>query len=119
MMMVIRACLAGGGPHGILTLMAPDWSHLTAPSSWMMAAAQVNTVNLSSCVDREHPPGRLQSPARPGLRVRLLQLQQLPPQPGAGHRHHDDDDDDDDNDDDDNDDNDDDNDDDRCGTPPS
>ena len=39
--LVIRSCLAGGGTHGILTLMAPDWSHLTSPASWMVAAAQV------------------------------------------------------------------------------
>ena len=41
--LVIRSCLAGGGPHGIITLMAPDWSHLTSPASWMMSAAQVTS----------------------------------------------------------------------------
>jgi len=39
--LVIRSCLAGGGPYGILTLMSPDWSHMTSPSSWMLAAGQV------------------------------------------------------------------------------
>ena len=41
--LVIRSCLAGGGTHGIITLMAPDWSHLTSPASWMMSAAQVTS----------------------------------------------------------------------------
>lgn len=39
--LVIRSCLATGGPYGILTLLAPDWSYVSSASGWMMAAQQV------------------------------------------------------------------------------
>ena len=38
--LVIRSCLAPGGPHGIMTLLAPDWSQMSSPAAWMMAAQQ-------------------------------------------------------------------------------
>ena len=41
--LVIRACLAGGGTLGIMTLLAPDWTQLTSPASWMVAVAQVTS----------------------------------------------------------------------------
>ena len=39
--LVIRSCLAPGAPAGILTLLSPDWSKLTQPSVWLLAAANV------------------------------------------------------------------------------
>ena len=39
--LTIRACLAPGGPQGVLLLLAPDWSVLTTPSLWLQAAGQV------------------------------------------------------------------------------
>jgi len=41
MTLTIRACLATGGPQGVLLLLAPDWSVLTLPGAWLEAAAQV------------------------------------------------------------------------------
>merc|ERR1712223_529693 len=41
MTLTIRACLATGGPQGVLLLVAPDWSVLTLPVAWLEAAAQV------------------------------------------------------------------------------
>lgn len=39
--LVIRSCLAPGAAAGVLALLAPDWSRLSSPASWMVAAAQV------------------------------------------------------------------------------
>ena len=39
--LVIRSCLATGGPYGILTLLAPDWTYISSAGSWMVAAQQV------------------------------------------------------------------------------
>ena len=39
--LTIRACLAAGGPQGVLLLLAPDWSVLTQPGAWSQAAVQV------------------------------------------------------------------------------
>ena len=39
--LTIRACLASGAPHGILTLLRPDWRVLASPAAWLRAAAQV------------------------------------------------------------------------------
>ena len=39
--LVIRSCLAPGAPAGILTLLSPDWSKLTQPSVWLLAAGNV------------------------------------------------------------------------------
>ena len=50
--LVIRACLAGGGTLGIMTLLAPDWTQLTSPASWMVAAAQVtHSDNVNKYID--------------------------------------------------------------------
>ena len=32
--LTIRACLATGGPQGVLLLLAPDWGVLTQPGAW-------------------------------------------------------------------------------------
>ena len=39
--LVIRSCLAEGGPQGVLSLLSPDWSLLKEPSLWLRAAAHV------------------------------------------------------------------------------
>ena len=39
--LVIRSCLAEGGPQGVLSLLSPDWRLLKEPSLWLQAAAQV------------------------------------------------------------------------------
>eukprot|EP00092_Neocalanus_flemingeri_P033013 GFUD01035905.1.p1 GENE.GFUD01035905.1~~GFUD01035905.1.p1 ORF type:complete len:666 (-),score=128.90 GFUD01035905.1:19-2016(-) len=39
--LVIRACLATGGPQGVLTFLHPDWSLLKEPTIWLEAASQV------------------------------------------------------------------------------
>ena len=55
--LVIRACLAGGGTLGILTLLAPDWAHLTSPASWMVAVAQVtsDSDSVNKYYDEDYP----------------------------------------------------------------
>ena len=55
--LVIRACLAGGGTLGILTLLAPDWAHLTSPASWMVAVAQVtsDSDSVNKYNDEDYP----------------------------------------------------------------
>ena len=37
MTLTIRACMAPGGPAGILALLRPDWSHISAPWVWLEA----------------------------------------------------------------------------------
>ena len=39
--LVIRACLATGGPQGVLSFLHPDWSLLKEPTIWLEAASQV------------------------------------------------------------------------------
>lgn len=39
--LVIRACLAAGGPQGVLSLLSPDWAVLKEPGVWLEAATQV------------------------------------------------------------------------------
>lgn len=39
--LVIRSCLAEGGPQGVLSLLSPEWSLLKEPSLWLQAAAHV------------------------------------------------------------------------------
>ena len=39
--LVIRSCLADGGPQGVLSLLSPEWSLLKEPSLWLQAAAHV------------------------------------------------------------------------------
>ena len=39
--LTIRACMESGGPLGITALMAPDWSAMASPTTWLEAAAQV------------------------------------------------------------------------------
>merc|ERR1711892_558062 len=39
--LTIRTCLATGGPHGVLLLLAPDWSVLTQPAVWLEVTGQV------------------------------------------------------------------------------
>jgi len=41
MTLTIRACLASGGPQGVIFLLSPDWSVLLQPTTWLAAAAQV------------------------------------------------------------------------------
>ena len=38
MTLTIRGCMGAGGPQGILTLLAPDWSHITKPWVWLEAS---------------------------------------------------------------------------------
>lgn len=37
MTLTIRACMAEGGPQGILALLSPDWSHMSQPWIWLEA----------------------------------------------------------------------------------
>jgi SNF family Na+-dependent transporter len=39
--LVIRACLAMGGPQGVLTFLRPDWILLKEPTIWIEANSQV------------------------------------------------------------------------------